>query len=135
MARNRQEQRSSGEYGGFVPVVFARSIERSEHYQQLLIDHDIPAIIGSDGDLADEQACGLYRRGGMTQGVPVLVPEVLLDEASEIIADRENLNEFEGPEDKSDEEDENFGLHEELETEIEQFDEDELFQEGPDEVE
>ena len=52
-------------------------------------------------------------RRGMTHGVPVLVPESLLDEASEIIADREGFGEFEDEEETDEEEDEeDFGLGE-----------------------
>ncbi|MCK4602783.1 MAG: hypothetical protein KAU28_09975 [Phycisphaerae bacterium] len=92
---------------GFVPAVFARSIEGAEIYQELLGDHDIPAIIGSDEDLdeAKRNGQGSPERGQMSHGVPVLVPEVLLDEASEIIADREDTEEFEDDEDDYDDED------------------------------
>ena len=101
----------------FVPAVFGRSIEEAEKYRQLLDDHDIPAIIGDDEDVAEGDAS---RRQGMTRGVPVLVPEAMLDEASEVIADREELDEYEISEDNldaEDEDDEGFPLGEELDLE------------------
>ncbi|MCE5326999.1 MAG: hypothetical protein LLG01_11365 [Planctomycetaceae bacterium] len=103
----------SGSFEGglsdFVPAVFARSVEEAEDYRALLDDHDIPAIIGSDDELVEteDQQHRMARKGGMTQGVPVLVPEVLLDEASEIIADRQDDEEFrKGEDDLFDDEDE-----------------------------
>jgi hypothetical protein len=122
----------------FVPAVFARSFEEAERYRELLDDHDIPAIIGNDEE--DEEKVGKKSKGrGMTRGVPVLVPEVLLDEASEVIADREEIDEFETAEDDlaedEDEEDDEFELTEELDLEDEeQFeDDDELFEDEVDE--
>jgi hypothetical protein len=123
---------------GFVPAVFARSLEEAEKYRELLDDHDIPAIVGSDQD--DEEGVEKKLRGrGMTRGVPVLVPEVLLDEASEVIADREEVDEFETAEDDlaedEDDEDDEFELTEELDLENEeQFeDDDELLEDEVDE--
>jgi hypothetical protein len=90
------------EYTDFVPAVFARSVEDAEKYRELLDDHDIPAIIGdSVGDEA-----GKTCSAGVTHGVPVLVPDVLLDEASEIIADREDVDEFDIDDEADDEDDE-----------------------------
>jgi len=88
----------------FLPVVFARSIDQAELYRELLNDHDIPALVGTDGNI-DPKASGVSRRKGMTHGVPVLVPESMLDEASEVIADREDVDEF-GLADEDDLEDE-----------------------------
>ena len=93
---------SEQEHREFVPAVFARSVEEAEQYCDLLDDHDIPAIVG------DEEVEGAKnkRTGRMSRGVPVLVPEALLDEASEIIADRENVDEFEVDEEEAEEEEE-----------------------------
>lgn len=86
----------------FVPAVLARSVEEAQRYRELLDDHDIPAILGTDDELADmeDEDQRLARLAGITHGVPVLVPESLLDEANEIISDRET---FEGFEDDADE--------------------------------
>lgn len=98
----------------FVPAVLARNLDEADRYQELLNDHDIPAIIGKDQDDHDAQAPSPCRKG-MARGVPVLVPEVFLDEASEIIADLEDLDEFAGGDEDRDEhhEDHPFGFVEE----------------------
>ena len=103
----------------YVPAFFARSLAEAEEYCELLSDHEIPARTGLDEELLvdadpDHRAAS---RLGMTHGVPVLVPESLLDEASEVIADREDLAEFEEEseeaDEQEDEEDEDdFGLGE-----------------------
>ena len=80
----------------FVPAFLARDLDEAEEYCDLLSDHDIPARCGTDDEVAGE-AGGEQRladRRGLTHGVPVLVPEALLDEASEVIADREEFSEF-----------------------------------------
>ena len=98
---------SEEEFADFVPAVFARSVEEAEVYRELLNDHDIPAIVGLDEDLkADDTSKN--RRRGMTHGVPVLVPEALLDEASEVIADREDADEFAEEDEVEEEEEEEF---------------------------
>jgi len=101
---------SRQDHGGFVPAVFARSEEDAEKYRVLLDDHDIPACIGDEG-VPDGKDAKETPPSSMTRGVPVMVPEPLLDEASEVIADFENLDDFELEEDlKEDEEDEEFGM-------------------------
>jgi hypothetical protein len=99
----------------YMSAFFARNIEEAQEYCELLSDHDIPARAGLDEELlakADPEHRAASRRG-MTHGVPVLVPESLLDEASEIIADREGFDEFEDEEETDEEEDEeDFGLGE-----------------------
>lgn len=96
------------ESGDFVPAFFARDLEEAEEYCELLSDHDIPARAGVDEELgqgdSEQRVAG---RRGMTHGVPVLVPETLLDEASEVIAGREDFADFEeGEEDDEEEEEE-----------------------------
>ena len=106
------EPADAEEYSDFVPAVFARNMEEAEEYRELLNEHDIPAMVGSQDE--EENA----PRRGMTRGVPVLVPEVLLDEASEIIADlEEEQDEFDEDEEETEEE-------EEIEDEEEEEDED-----------
>jgi hypothetical protein len=101
-------------YQDFVPAVFARSQDEAERYSELLNDHDIPTKVGA----ANEDEGGSEASAGrMTHGLAVLVPDALLDEASEVIADRENLAEFglteEEDEEEEDEEEEAFGYTEE----------------------
>jgi hypothetical protein len=101
------------EYQDFVPAVFARSQDEAERYSELLNDHDIPTIVGAANEDEDGPESG---GGGITHGLAVLVPDALLDEASEVIADRENLAEFGlagEEEEEEDEEDEAFGYTEE----------------------
>jgi hypothetical protein len=86
----------------FVPAVFARSSEQAEMYCELLNDHDIPAVVGDAEDAPPSQ-----RGRSMAHGVPVLVPEALLDEAGEVIAEREDAeDEFELGDEEVDDEDE-----------------------------
>ena len=108
---------SGEEYTDFVPVVFARSPEEAERYQELLSDHDIPAMTGGDADAdRDVAPSAKPHSGGISRGVPVMVPEVLLDEASEIIADREDVDEFALEEDEVEEEDDLLGLSPDMES-------------------
>jgi len=92
---------------GFVPALFARDVDEADEYCELLSDHDIPARSGLDDGLdpTEDTEHRLAGRRGITHGVPVLVPEALLDEASEIIADREEFAEFDEEDDDLDEED------------------------------
>lgn len=102
---------ADGEMGDFVPAVFARSLEEAEDYRQLLDDHDIPAIIGDEGPSADAEGKPAPR-AGFSHGLPVLVPEALLDEAGEVIAERDETDAFGLVEDDDEEEDEEFTLDE-----------------------
>ena len=122
----------SEEASEFVPAVLARTVEEAGKYRDLLDDHDIPAILGTDEELDEmtDEDRRLARNRGMTHGVPVLVPESLLDEASEIISDREASGALAGDEDEFDdedeEEDEEFGLVDREEHDLgveEEFDE------------
>ncbi len=86
----------------YVPAVFARTKKEADMYHQLLLDHEIESIIGYEEDEDSEDTNP--ERG---QGLPVLVLESYLDEASEIIADREDQDEFDDEDDEDeDEEDE-----------------------------
>ena len=83
-------------YLDYVPAVFARSPDQAEVFCDLLNDQDVPAIVAADeahGQNDDDE--DHTHTPGIPQGVPVLVPEALLDEASEIIADHEDMDEFE----------------------------------------
>lgn len=97
------------EHGEFVPVVYARLEEDVERYCQLLEDHGIPARVGDEEEIEDEldEAEGELRRSTVSHGVPILVPEEMLDDASEVIADREEFEDLvEDEEEGVDEEDE-----------------------------
>ncbi len=102
--------------GDYVPAFFARDIAEAEEYCELLSDHEIPARAGLDAELLDEadpdHRAASHR--GMTHGVPVLVSERLLDEASEVIADRDDFSDFEDDDevDDDDDDDDSFGLGE-----------------------
>ncbi len=106
----------------YVPAVFARSDEEAAVYCELLSDHEIPAVVGDD-DALDGNGHPLQH--GMTHGVPVLVPEPLLDEAGEIIAAREESEDLLASDDDEDaaeddaDQDDHYGL-----TEVDEDDED-----------
>lgn len=87
---------SPDELSDFVPAVVARSADEAEQYRELLDDHDIPAIIGTDEDLPgqDDNDDKAQREHIVGRGIPVLVPGTLLDEASGVIADRQEFNNF-----------------------------------------
>ncbi len=112
-------EQEGGELGDFVPAVFARSVEEAEEYRQLLDDHDIPAIVGGE-DRPEGRSDQPGQRGGFSRGVPVLVPEALLDEAGEVIAERDEADEFDLKKEEADEE----------EDEEEEFELDESDREG-----
>jgi len=93
----------------YVAVVVARSLDHAETYRELLADHDIPSILGTEDESHGSDDDTSEEGPAMTRGVPVLVPEGLLDEAGEIIADREDFEEL-NEEDDLDEDDEQFSL-------------------------
>ena len=129
---------SEGEHSGFVPVVVAHSADEAEQYCELLSDHDIPAMIGDDGLAADadNETCP-NPKSCISRGVSVMVPEALLDEASEIIADREDLDEFRiDDDDDENDDDEDFELEEEsgIEAGEDPDSEEDLFFEEDDEL-
>ncbi len=89
-------------YDDYVPVVVARSRLQAEEICELLSDQDIPAVVEDDPCQIDEPAPTKIRRG-----VAVLVPEALLDEASEILAHQEDDDGYDaGDEEDVDEEEE-----------------------------
>ena len=88
MSRQEEEFEPIGdEPSTYVPAVFAHSATEAEFYRDLLKDHDIPAILGTEDE---DETIG---RPVISRGVPVLVPDAFLEEASEVIADREDLDE------------------------------------------
>ena len=103
---------AADEHDEFVPAVFARSAEEAEVYCELLNDHDIPAVVGDDDNVDKGKTKSRVRRSSITHGVPILVPEMLLDDAGQVIAVQEELEEFgtaDADEDLPDEDDD-FGL-------------------------
>lgn len=108
------------EESDFVPVVFLRSPDEAERFRQLLDDHDIPAVVATDNEIAgsEDSETRVGRLAGTTQGTAVLVPAVLLDDASQVIADFEDAERVQDAadeidDDEDDDEDE-FGLIEEV---------------------
>ncbi|MHC4561184.1 MAG: hypothetical protein ACYS8X_00245 [Planctomycetota bacterium] len=100
---------------GLVPVVVARAVAEAEEFCHLLEDHDIHAVVGTDDELDRLDDAGQPSKdNGPSHGIPVLVPEALLDEAGEIIAEREGFEELVEEEggDDDDADDEDFGLSE-----------------------
>ena len=94
----------------FVPVIYARDEEDADQYRQLLEDHGIDVVLGDEdweGLAVDE-----LDPGGSSQGLPVLVHETFLEEAAEIIADREDDDGFavEDEESVHDVEDDELGM-------------------------
>lgn len=109
---------------GFVPVTFARTRDEAEEIRQILEDHGIEAVLGEEETLAARDDDEETDRDG---GFPVLVPELHLDEAEEIIADLEESDEFEIAEDESEEEeDDDLPLGEDDEDGFYQIDEEDL---------
>lgn len=95
------------EMGDFVSVVVARSPEEAEMYRVLLADHDIPAILATDEGLEELAENGrMVQHGAVSHGTPVLVPESLLDEASQVISEREDFQDLELGSDEDEDEDE-----------------------------
>ena len=104
MSIDDPDEVGSEDLGNYVPVAYAKGLSEAERYRQLLEDHDIPALLDEDLE-ADPPA----RRRPGTHGVPILVPESLLEDSREFIADfeeRDSLIEEEDEEDSDDEDDE-----------------------------
>ena len=121
MAGDEKYWISEHETSGYVLVLVARSASEAEHYCQLFSDHDIPATIGDEDETEHFRTPSALPMGG----VPVLVAEEMLDEAKEIVADREDVEEFrvvfeeDDLEDDDEDETEEFGIVEELEDDLE----------------
>ncbi len=101
-------KKGNGEHANMVPVVFARNEEEALEYQELLSDHDIVATFTMSNVNTEEADEDSDLRSRMSRGIPVMVPEVLLDEASEIIADREDSEDFALDDDDFDDDDDDY---------------------------
>lgn len=102
------EQEFEGEdLGRFVPAVYARDVDEALELQELLEDHDILVKIGEeDEDDRPRKTKGkTIRKSAAARGVPVLVPEEMLEEAREIIAERNEIDEFDDVDDEVEDED------------------------------
>ena len=91
---------------GLVAAVFARDENEAHQYCELLEDHDIPAIVGDEKMGETDEMKETAAKGAapaISRGVPVLVPEVLLDEAGEVIADHDDTGDFQFDDDDDDE--------------------------------
>ena len=84
---------SEDERCGYVPVIMARSRQEAEEYCQLFEDHDIDVVMG-DEDLDDTEVKGKLPSSLPVGGIPILVAEDMLDEAREVLADREDVEDF-----------------------------------------
>ena len=117
MAKGRKTSDSAGSGSEeFVPVAVARTADQAEEFRHLLEDHDIPVVVGIGEEvegLKPDAASG--QDDELSRGVPVLVPENRLDEAGEVIAEREGFERFADDEaEDTDDDDEEFGLADEL---------------------
>jgi len=75
-----------------VVAAILRSLDQAEEVRQLLADHDVPALTATEDKLEslEDLVDGPVPSGG-ADGTAVLVPADVLDEASEIIAEREEF--------------------------------------------
>lgn len=69
------------ELSEFVPVVFAKNEEEAEQIKMLLEENAIPILVEDDG-------FGLTGVPALRRGIPLLVPDELLEEASGLVADK-----------------------------------------------
>ena len=110
----------------YVPLTFAKNLTEAEYIQSLLEGEDIPVIIDEDEGLASP-ACD-------DGSISVMVPEELLNDASEIIAGDECDDDEDEEADKDLKGDEIDGLIDDEDDEDDD-DDDDFFDEGEDEDE
>jgi len=89
------------ELGDFVPVVYARSDTEADRYCQMLEDHDVPALVDEQYEPTEPSA-----QPGLVGGVPVLVPQSLLDEARQIVTEFDEMDTLIEVDDDDEDEDE-----------------------------
>ena len=77
------EQADNPDSSGLVPVIFAANTQEAEFYQTLLADADISTFINPDVDKGPSRP---------DKGIAILVSAEMLDEASDIITAREELD-------------------------------------------
>ena len=78
----------------FVPAIFAHSSLEVSACIEILANHDIQTIVGDERDLERDEMEHIAWSAGMTHGIPVLVPEALLDESGSILAGRDDIDGF-----------------------------------------
>lgn len=76
----------------FVPVAFAENEDQAQIYRQALDDHGIDALVGFDE--LEKHVDPETVTGEMSTGIPIFVTEEYLDEASEVIAQRADIDDF-----------------------------------------
>ena len=103
----RKKEGTGGPGDDLAVVIVAPSLDEAEQFRQLLEDHDISAVVAA-GEAFEDVADALLEdvaAEAPSGGVAVLVPTDLLDEAGEVIADREEVDEFEDDEPVDDDDD------------------------------
>ena len=128
MAREEDKVPQESDQTDMVPVMFAANRTEAEFYQTLLADADIEAIIGTE----DEP------EGTSLKGIPIMVPTDRLNEASDVITARDEMDEhiLAGPDalvSDDDEEDDLTGPHIDDDTEDSLFFRREPFVDGDEE--
>ena len=93
MAKKKKNEYQGDDPKEYVLAVLANDHDEAVYYRDLLNDRDIPAVIGPPATGQDDDE-------PVGEGVPVLVPEAYLDEASELIAEGEGLDAFEDEDDE-----------------------------------
>jgi|GEM_PF-1761815 len=108
----------------FVPAVFARDAEEARQYCELLSDHGIVGIVANDGiETEDAEVRGSDGEViGITRGVAVLVEETMLDEAGLVIADRQDLAEFQFDDDESEDDEDELNFAQGIDSEFDDDD-------------
>ena len=129
MAREKDKVPQESNPTDLVPVMFAANTTEAEFYQTLLADADIEAIIGTDEDETEVTSL---------KGLPIMVPADRLNEASDIITARDEMDEhiLAGPDalvSDDDEEDDLTGPHIDDDTEDSLFFRREPFVDGDEE--
>ena len=116
-----RELLSESGFHQFVPVVFADSPMEAERYRSLLEDRDIPVVLQETLPTSDQSGLSVW-------DVPVLVPDELLNDASEIISsstapdeddngyddEDDYLEQEEEQDDLDEDEDDDYGLDEDF---------------------
>ena len=90
--KKKKESSPADAHKDYVPVVFAHDNLEAEQYRDLLVENEIPAVLGPTTTGDEDEPIG--------EGVPVLVPEAYLDQASEVIAENEDLDAFDVEDDE-----------------------------------
>ena len=104
--KNSKKAEKIKDEDGLVPVVVAGSADEAEQFRQVLEDHDIPAVVDTDEGVTGlaEAVSDEVQPDEREQGVAVLVPEGMLEEAGTILAEREEFDVL-AEEDVADEDD------------------------------